>query len=163
MNHYSKITPKIIFITGVSGSGKSTLVPYMKEHLPSFDVHDFDEFGVPEDVDITWRLDTTDFWLKKAKDNLARGISTIISGTSVPKEIFNSSEYNSILDVQFVFMDIPESTIQERLSKREWTQEEIDAYKEWSGSLKADVKKTKNHRIVDGTKHPLEIIEELKL
>ncbi|NHJ05225.1 MAG: hypothetical protein EAX90_10395 [Candidatus Heimdallarchaeota archaeon] len=163
MNHSSqKNATKIIFITGVSGSGKSTLVPYLKKYLPLFDVHDFDEFGVPEDVDLIWRLDTTDFWLKKAKDNLAREISTIISGTSVPSEILNSSEYDPIMIIQFAFMSIPDIIIQERLSKRGWSQSEIDAYKNWSDFLMDDVKKTKNHLIIDGTKSPFVIIEDIE-
>ena len=162
MKSTQKNTPKIIFITGVSGSGKSTLVPLLKEQLPLYNVHDFDEVGVPDDVDLSWRLETTDFWLKKSKDNLVNNTSTIICGTSVPEEILNSSEYDSSLIVLFGFIEISEATIQERLSSRGWTQSLIDSHKNWSNILAEKVRKTRNHRIFNGNKSQSEIINEIK-
>ena len=155
--------PKIIvFITGTSGAGKSVLVPLLRERLPFFDVHDFDELGVPEDVDINWRLKTTDYWLKVAKENLAKNKSTIISGTSIPEEILNSSEYNSSLDVRFGLLKANKSTIQERLLKRGWAQETIDDYKDWQQTLIDAVEKTTNHCIINGEQTLHKIADEIK-
>jgi putative ribosome biogenesis GTPase RsgA len=42
---------KIFFIIGVGGAGKSTLVNNFKDTSPNFYVYDFDEVGVPENVD----------------------------------------------------------------------------------------------------------------
>jgi adenylate kinase family enzyme len=151
----------IVFITGTSGAGKSVLVPVLKEHLLSFDVRDFDELGVPEDVDLNWRLETTDYWLKIAKDNIANNKSTIISGTSIPDEIFNSSEYNSSLNIRFGLLKVKKSSIQERLIQRGWDQETIDDYKEWQQILIDIVKRTKNHRIINGDQKMEDIIEEI--
>ncbi len=52
---------KVYFITGVNGVGKSTLIEYLKTFLVgSFEVHDFDERGVPDKVGRQWRIDETD-------------------------------------------------------------------------------------------------------
>ncbi|MHA1126438.1 MAG: hypothetical protein ACTSO7_13070 [Candidatus Heimdallarchaeota archaeon] len=131
--------------------------------MSSFDVRDFDEVGVPEDVDVKWRLETTDHWLKIAKENLTNGISTIICGSTVPEEIFASSEYNSTLAIRFGLLEITDSSIQERLSERSWDQESIDAYKSWQKTLIDAVKKTKNYQIFDGNKSLTDIINNLKM
>ncbi|NHJ33725.1 MAG: SET domain-containing protein, partial [Asgard group archaeon] len=101
----------IAFITGVSGVGKSAIVPRLKEIMPSFAVHDFDEVGVPQDVDVAWRLRTTDHWLRVAKENLAKGKSTIICGVSRPEEVMDSSETTDSLNLQFGFIKISDALI----------------------------------------------------
>jgi len=154
--------PKVIaFITGTSGAGKSVLVPLLKKRLPNFEVHDFDEVGVPEDVDLSWRLKTTNYWLEIAKKNLANAKSTIISGSTVPDEILASPECDSSLKIYFGLLKINKSTIQERLMKRGWTQESIDAYKIWQPQLITAVEKQKNHRIIDGEQEKENIVEDI--
>ena len=64
----------IFFITGTSGSGKSTLTHNLRALLPmeQFAIYDFDENGVPDDADATWRQRTTDLWLIKAQENSSK-------------------------------------------------------------------------------------------
>lgn len=152
----------VVFITGTSGSGKSAIVPKLKAALPLFDVHDFDEFGVPVNVDISWRLETTDKWLKIAKENFTIGKSTIISGTSIPDEIYASLEFQPTIDVRFGLLKVKKSTIHERLLKRGWDQETIDDYKNWQKTLIDEVKITPNHCIINGEQSLDDIISEIK-
>jgi len=153
----------IVFITGTSGVGKSVLVPLLKIHLPSFDVRDFDELGVPEDVDINWRLETTDYWLKQAKENLENNESTIICGTSLPDEVFRSCIYSKEMNIRFGLLKTTESTIQERLAERNWDQKSINEYKKWQKTLEDLVMQTKNHIILNGEQALQKIVEDIRL
>ena len=56
---------KIFFITGTNSAGKSTIVPILRRNLSDkFIVYDFDEVGVPKNVDAKWRQQTTNYWLE---------------------------------------------------------------------------------------------------
>ncbi len=140
----------IVFITGVSGVGKSSVVPKLRELMPSIAIHDFDEVVVPEDVDVAWRLKTTDHWLKQAKENLLKGKSSIICGVSRPEEVISSSEYNQTMNLRFGLIKISNSLIQERLTERGNDSELILANINWAEVLEKEVKATKNHSIING-------------
>ena len=126
--------PKIIFITGVCGSGKSSLIPYLKVRLSQkqFDVHDFDERGVPDGVDREWRLDETKHWLDLGAINAKRGISTIITGFSKPDEIRDVLSNNNI-EVLFCLLDTSPNVIRKRLGGRYITEESQEEIKRVSG------------------------------
>jgi RNase adaptor protein for sRNA GlmZ degradation len=70
---------RIFLITGVNGIGKSTLVSQLKDKLDedSFDVHDFDERGVPDNVGRDWRQSETLHWITVGKENAK---NTIVCG-----------------------------------------------------------------------------------
>ena len=110
---YSIFMNKTIFITGVSGVGKTTIIDELKPLLDSsFQIHDFDERGVPDNVDRQWRLDETQHWLELGKQNGENGLTTIICGFSSPKEIGNQE------NVKLILLDADELTIRQRLNKR---------------------------------------------
>ena len=45
----------IYFISGASGVGKTSVIKHLKGILPeNYEVHDFDETGVPDDADHIW-------------------------------------------------------------------------------------------------------------
>ena len=112
MNH----KPKIYFITGVCGVGKSAVIPDLKLSFDKkdFDIHDFDERGVPSGVNREWRKKETEFWLNLGRLNLKNNISTIICGFSNPKEVI----YNNIDNTRFILLDAEKETIKNRIAKR---------------------------------------------
>jgi dephospho-CoA kinase len=158
----SKQKGVVVFITGVSGVGKSTLVPVLKEVFPTFAVHDFDEVGVPLDVDVAWRLSTTDHWLREAKTNLAKGISTIICGLSSPNEVLNSDEFNKFLNLRFGIIKISEDQLRKRLKKRGYNSELIQDNLNWVKVLEKETQEIKNHIILNGERKLIEIADEIK-
>lgn len=105
----------VYFIGGVSGSGKSSLVPVLRKKLDnsSFDIHDFDERGVPEGITPEWRLETTKYWLKKAKENVSETCNTIICGFVHPDEIHKLNYKN--LPLKFCLLDVSKNKLADRL------------------------------------------------
>ncbi len=126
--------PKIIFITGVCGSGKSSLIPYLKTRLPDkqFDIHDFDERGVPDNANRKWRLDETRYWLNIGETNIKRKVSTIITGFSSPDEIKNMSLTKGV-KIIFCLLDASPNIIRKRLNGRYLTQKSKKELKRASG------------------------------
>jgi 2-phosphoglycerate kinase len=110
---------EIFFITGVNGVGKTSIIKYLKNTLdPHFEVHDFDERGVPNNAGRDWRLEETKHWITLGKENGKQNISTIICGFARPSEISDES-------VGFILLDANEETIKQRLWSRYQTTESI--------------------------------------
>jgi len=111
-----KYEPKIYFITGVCGVGKSTVIPHLKSLFDEkdFDIHDFDERGVPSGVSRKWRKRETEFWLNLGRLNIKNDISTIVCGLSNPKEV----AYNNINNTRFILLDAEKETIKGRITER---------------------------------------------
>src|SRR5262245_14696388 len=113
--------PKIFFVTGVVGAGKTSLMELLKTHLGSdYEIHDFDERGVPDDVDIEWGVAEKKYWLSLGVANLQEGISTIICGFSLP-----SDDDNRDL-VKFILLELDEEALRERLMKRYSNPENVE-------------------------------------
>lgn len=107
------------FISGVSGVGKTVVMEHLKSLLSDgYEVHDFDERGVPDNADHTWRLDETRNWIalghKKAEEN----IKLVICGFSNPDEIDEIVKEFPNLKVQTILLDGEDSIIEQRLRKR---------------------------------------------
>lgn len=118
---------KIYFVTGVSGIGKTTLIQYLRPLLGNgFEIHDFDERGVPNNAGRQWRLDETQYWINLGLKNFDKGIRTIICGFARPSEQNNPSVY-------FILLDADEETIQQRLWSRYQTPESIAIIEKVSG------------------------------
>ena len=73
---------QIFLITGVNGIGKSTLMSQLKNKLEGdiFNIHDFDERGVPDNANQEWRLSETLHWIKVGKENINNAKATVICG-----------------------------------------------------------------------------------
>ena len=131
---------KTIFITGAEGTGKTSLLPYLKKDL-NFEIHDFDEVGVPSNPPLQWRLDTTKYWLKIANENKKKGKNTLIAGLIFPEEVERYDEYGS-LNIEFILLDISKEERKKRLVKRKSEQELIEE-SERINELKKQFEKTK--------------------
>lgn len=110
---------KIYFVIGVNGVGKSTLIPYLRSALKEedFEVHDFDERGVPDNADREWRKSETTHWAQLGKDNQEKGISTIICGYSKAAEIKAAEEVVGS-KISVCLLDASPEVISARLTNR---------------------------------------------
>lgn len=112
---------KIIFIIGVNGVGKTAVIKPLKSLLDNrFEIHDFDERGVPNNVQRQWRLDETRYWIELGKENIKKNISTIICGFARPSEIERDQF------IELILIDADEETIEKRLWNRYQTPESIE-------------------------------------
>lgn len=142
----------LFFITGTSGCGKSTLKDSLRLYLPAnlYAIYDFDENGVPQDADASWRQEMTDFWLSKSQENSKQNKSTVICGVSVPTEVINSKNKPD-QPIYFGFLKIDDDLIRSRLQQRNWNDQLIYDNIAWANYLEIDVKKQNDHLIIDGT------------
>ena len=126
------------FITGVNGAGKTTLASLLKKILPkNYQIHDFDERGVPNNVNALWRRRTTRYWLERARDNAKSNVTTVISGLSKPHEIFHATTKRNQRKIRIAFLDVSSKQINKRLHRRYATPAKIRKLKAVTGlSLK---------------------------
>lgn len=150
---------KIFFIIGVGGAGKSTLVNNFKDTSPNFYVYDFDEVGVPENVDANWRRETTNYWLEKAQKHYDKGEIMVLCGFLVPSEAEKQANFNSDIKINYGLLDIKPETIKERLTKRGWNENKIVYHIEWANLMKEEIKKYKDSPVVSGDdNYPQEVV-----
>lgn len=108
-----------LFITGVNGSGKSTLVPLLRKMLPAkYAIHDFDERGVPKNVDAKWRQLTTRHWLQVARRNIHQNVITVVCGLAKPAEIHQAVLSTQKHNVHIALLEVSASQIAKRLRRR---------------------------------------------
>ena len=118
---------QIYFITGVNGVGKTSIIEHLKSLLRGgFEIHDFDERGVPSNTGRQWRIDETKHWIGLSLANSVKSIKTIICGFARPSEQNNPS-------VGFVLLDANAETIKKRLCNRYQTPESIEIIERVSG------------------------------
>lgn len=113
------MTQNTFFIIGANGVGKSTLLSHLRSLLPedSFELHDFDERGVPDNADRVWRASETDYWINLGEENKIKGTSTVICGFSKPAEIGRRAV--------IVLLDVDAATLEQRLRGRYQTKESL--------------------------------------
>jgi len=108
---------KIYFITGVNGVGKSTIMPYLSALLPNnkYEIHDFDERGVPENADGKWRVSETAYWVNEGVKLAQQGKIIIICGFVKLADFQNNT---NDLEIIKVLLDANPEIIKQRLVKR---------------------------------------------
>jgi energy-coupling factor transporter ATP-binding protein EcfA2 len=111
---------KTYFIIGANGVGKSTLLPFLADLLPRdcFELHDFDERGVPDNADKAWRVSETAHWLEIGAKNKVRNVSTVICGFAKPTEIGEGAE--------IILLDVDGPSLEKRLKSRYQTKASTD-------------------------------------
>lgn len=125
---------EIYFITGVPGSGKSTVLELLKQQLDSkYQVHDFDERGVPDNVgESNWQEEETRYWIKQGLENKQKEITTIICGFAVPPHV------KDVYPAKFVLLDLDEQSLEQRLSERYKSEANIVELKRMTGKTPAE-------------------------
>ncbi len=110
---------KTTFVIGANGVGKTTVMTEVQKLLlgGGFEVHDFDERGVPDNADKTWRINETQHWISVGKENREKGVSTIVFGFAKPEEIGK--------EVEIILLDANERTIEERIKSRYLKEESL--------------------------------------
>lgn len=110
---------KTTFVIGANGVGKTTVMNEVQKFLTrgGFELHDFDERGVPDNVDKTWRISETQYWISIGKENQEKGVSTIIFGFSKPEEIG--------AEIEIILLDASGETIEKRIKSRYLTEESL--------------------------------------
>ncbi len=110
---------KIYFISGVNGIGKSSIIPFLLPNLPGdkFEIHDFDERGVPDDADKNWRISTLEYWINKGVQNIHKNKNTIICGFVKLTDF--QGEYNlQSLEIIGILLDAKANVVKKRLQSR---------------------------------------------
>lgn len=109
----------IYFITGASGSGKTAIIPRLKELCPNLVVHDFDDIGVPENPDKSWRQESTEKWINRyLTDNQDKSVSYCICGQMVLGEILACPSANQLKQVNILLLDVSDVERIKRLKAR---------------------------------------------
>ncbi len=123
----SIMVPKIYFIIGVNGVGKTTLLAHLVALLPQslFELHDFDERGVPDNADKNWRISETNYWISRGEENKRRGASTVMCGFSKPEEIGERAE--------IILLDVNAESLEKRLRGRYQTEESLKELERTTG------------------------------
>lgn len=117
--HHSHMK-EVIFVCGVNGVGKSSIIPHLSSLLSpqKYDIHDFDERGVPENAGNAWRISETAYWLERAKYTLEGSDRiTIVCGFIKPSD-FGESLKDLGSAIQCILLDANPNTIRERLTQR---------------------------------------------
>lgn len=107
----------LLFVTGASGSGKTAVIPGLRKRLPEFDVHDFDERGVPAEADTRWRQEQTEYWISRAIENQRLGKDTVICGGAVYGEILACPSIVQINQLGVCLLDCADIVRLDRLRK----------------------------------------------
>lgn len=132
-----------IFITRAEGVGKTTMLNHLVKELPSRDIHDFDEAGVPLNPQLNWRHKTTKYWLRISKKNEKIGKDIIIVGLSFPSEI---DEFSKRKNFHFCLLNISAKERAKRLRKREPAREVIKDLEQLK-NLRKEFKELKTKKI----------------
>ena len=110
---------KIYFISGVSGVGKTSVMTELQKIEESgFDVHDFDERGVPDAAGHDWRRAETRYWIGEGIKKNALGLDFVVCGVAHPIEIKEIAAGLPSVSIEIIFLDADDEVIEQRLRKR---------------------------------------------
>ena len=107
----------MFFVTGANGVGKTTCIPELRRLLPDFAIHDFDDVGVPADVDVAWRHRTTEHWLQRGIENDREGRHTAICGGALLGEILACPSALEV-KIEVCLLDVHDVELVDRLESR---------------------------------------------
>ncbi|GAA4565777.1 hypothetical protein [Planotetraspora kaengkrachanensis] len=125
----------LLKLTGSSCSGKSTLAFSVAGRLRGVAVHDFDEAGVPEGADRTWRQRTTELWVRRALDYQERGVDLLLTGQSPLGEVLAVPSAPLLDAIAVCLVDVAGDERRDRLVGRDpgrWDASAVAAFLGWA-------------------------------
>lgn len=169
---------KLFIITGVNGIGKSTVIPEIKALLDSatYEVHDFDERGVPDKVDTEWREAETTHWFKVTKKNSSKGINTVVCGFIKACDVDFAQDQEPDVEPRVILLDADPETISTRITNRYTTTDSLQELERttgktlekfiqdnvWISTKFKEAAKKRDYPIVDTSKmNPKQVAEKL--
>ena len=106
-------------LTGSSCGGKTTLAVAVKESLdPQIELHDFDEVGVPEIPSSTWRVRTTEQWVRAAIDLQGEGRHVLLTGQTPLGELLAVPSAPQLDGIAVCLVDVADGERTTRLAER---------------------------------------------
>jgi gluconokinase len=121
----SNISSRAVILMGVSGSGKSTVGASLAQRLecPFLDADDFHPAANVEKMKRGIPLNDEDRvpWLRRLHDELERRLgsgASVVLGCSALKESYRKILEEGLSQIYFVFLDVGQLTLTERLEKR---------------------------------------------
>jgi carbohydrate kinase (thermoresistant glucokinase family) len=119
------ITSRAVILMGVSGSGKSTVGASLAQRLecPFLDADDFHPAANVEKMKRGIPLNDEDRmpWLRRLHDELEHRLgsgASVVLGCSALKESYRKILEEGLSQIDFVFLDVDQLTLTERLEKR---------------------------------------------
>jgi carbohydrate kinase (thermoresistant glucokinase family) len=121
----SDITSRAVILMGVSGSGKSTVGASLAQRLecPFLDADDFHPAANVEKMKRGIPLNDEDRmpWLRRLHDELEHRLgsgASVVLGCSALKESYRKILEEGLSQIDFVFLDVDQLALTERLEKR---------------------------------------------
>ena len=121
----SDTEPRAVILMGVSGSGKSTVGASLAQRLecPFLDADDFHPAANVEKMKRGIPLNDEDRmpWLARLHDELEHRLgsgASMVLGCSALKESYRKILEEGLSQIDFVFLDVDQLTLRERLGKR---------------------------------------------
>ena len=121
----SDTEPRAVILMGVSGSGKSTVGASLAQRLecPFLDADDFHPAANVEKMKRGIPLNDEDRmpWLARLHDELEHRLgsgASVVLGCSALKESYRKILEEGLSQIDFVFLDVDQLTLRERLEKR---------------------------------------------
>jgi carbohydrate kinase (thermoresistant glucokinase family) len=121
----SDFTSRAVILMGVSGSGKSTVGASLAQRLecPFLDADDFHPAANVEKMKRGIPLNDEDRmpWLRRLHDELEHRLgsgASVVLGCSALKESYRKILEEGLSQIDFVFLDVDQLTLTERLEKR---------------------------------------------
>ena len=94
-------------------------MPHLRALLgDAYEVHDFDERGVPNNADHQWRIDETKYWLDLSRQKVSKGKVLVVCGFSNPDEIAELQEGYIVDEARTILLDGDVEIIEQRLRSR---------------------------------------------
>ena len=90
-------------------------MPFLELLLPNdkYEIHDFDERGVPEDADKNWRISEVKYWIEKGVELNSQNKNIVICGFVKSTDFQNLSP-----NITLILLDAQPEIIRERLISR---------------------------------------------
>jgi hypothetical protein len=134
----------LFLVFGSSGSGKTFALDELRRRGPDFDVHDFDELGVPSDADKAWRQRTNEAWVQRALDAQARGVDLLLAAQSPLGELLATPSAPLLDGIAGCLLDCSDEVRVARLRARpEWRGashlDDLPAFLSWAAWMREHV------------------------